>query len=99
MVPPADSRGPSQRGEVVISERIAGWIVGGLTVYAAVGVVFALLFVTRGVNRIDPVARESTWGFRVTIFPGSVALWPLLLKRWVLGRQPPTERNAHRSAR
>ena len=83
---------------MVLSERIASWIVGGLTVYAAVGVVFALLFVTRGVNRIDPVARESPWGFRVMIFPGSVALWPVLLKRWVLGRQPPTERNAHRDA-
>ncbi len=82
----------------MLSERIAGWIVSGLTVYAVVGVVFALLFVTRGVNRMDPVARESTWGFRAMIFPGSVALWPLLLKRWVLGRQPPTERNAHRSA-
>ncbi len=82
----------------MIGEKIAGWIVGGLTVYAAVGVVFALLFVTRGVNRIDPIARESTWGFRVMIFPGSVALWPLLLKRWVLGRQPPSERNAHRNA-
>ena len=82
----------------MISERIAGWIVGGLTVYAAVGVVFALLFVIRGVNRIDPVARDSSWGFRAMIFPGSVALWPLLLKRWVLGRQQPTERNAHRDA-
>ncbi len=82
----------------MISERIASWIVSGLTIYAVVGFVFALIFVTRGVNRIDPVARESTWGFRVMIFPGSVALWPLLLKRWALGQTAPSERNAHRNA-
>ena len=82
----------------MIGERIAGWIVDGLTIYAVIGFVFAVLFVTRGVNRIDPVATQSSWGFRAMIFPGSVALWPLLLKRWVLGRPPPAERNPHRDA-
>ena len=48
-------------------------------------VVFAVPFVVRGVNRIDSVAGQSTWGFRVMIFPGVALLWPLLLKRW-LGR-------------
>ena len=63
-----------------------------------VGVVFALAFVLFGVNHIDPVARGSTWGFRVMIFPGSLALWPLLLRRWLLGGPPPAERTAHRLA-
>ena len=82
----------------MISEQFAGWIVTGLAVYGAVGVLFALVFVVAGVNRVDPVARESSWGFRVMIFPGSVALWPLLLKRWLLGQTAPIESNAHRSA-
>lgn len=84
--------------ERTVSESFARWIVGALAIYLAFGVVVAIPFVVRGVNRIDPVARESTWGFRAIIFPGSVALWPLLLKRWVLGQTAPGERNAHRSA-
>ena len=82
----------------MMTEQIAAWVVRGLAVYGAVGVVFALFFVFAGVHRIDSVARESTWGFRVMILPGSVALWPLLLKRWLRRESPPAERNAHRSA-
>lgn len=52
-------------------------------VYAACGLLFAVLFVTRGVNVVDPLAKESTAGFRLIIIPGAAALWPLLLKRWV----------------
>ena len=78
---------------------VATWLVGALGVYALVGVVFALAFVTRGAGRIDPVARAGTWGFRLTIFPGVVALWPLLLRRWRAGGgEPPVECNAHRRA-
>ena len=81
-----------------MSEQVASWIVGLLSVYGAVGVVFAVPFVLRGVNRIDPIARESSWGFRVAILAGSAALWPLLLRRWLTGRTAPGERNAHRDA-
>src|SRR5919108_572568 len=43
------------------------------------------------------VAIGSSLGFRILIFPGSVAFWPLLLRRWT-GRksEPPEERNPHR---
>ena len=77
---------------------LARWIVVLLQAYLVVGLDFAIAFVLSGVNRIDPAARASTWGFRVMIFPGSVALWPLLLRRWWLGLQPPEERTAHRPA-
>ena len=81
-----------------MAEQIAGWIVVLLLVYLGLGALFALPFVLVGINRIDAVARESKWGFRVMIFPGSVALWPLLLRRWWLGLPPPEERTAHRPA-
>ena len=68
-----------------------------LGVYLAVGVVFAVLFVWLGVRRIDPHATQGSLGFRAIIFPGVVALWPLLLKRWLSGAsEPPEERTAHR---
>ena len=74
------------------------WIVGLATVYVLAGLVFAVPFVWRGVERVDPAARGATWGFRVVIVPGVVVLWPLLLRRWRAGAHPPEERNAHRLA-
>jgi len=72
-------------------------ILGG--VYAACGFLFAIPFVLKGVKLIDPHAADGSWGFRVLIFPGTLALWPLLLHRWLKGiSKPPEERNAHRQA-
>jgi hypothetical protein len=51
--------------------------------YAAVGVLFAIAFVVKGVERVDPVAAGAGWGFRLLILPGAAALWPLLLRRWL----------------
>ena len=53
-----------------------------LTVYAAAGLVFALAFVTRGIQKVDHAAKDSGIGFRLIVLPGVAALWPLLLKRW-----------------
>jgi len=67
-----------------------------LYVYTALGAVFALAFVTVGVKRIDSQAIGSSVGFRFLIFPGSVAFWPLLLRRWISRKKgPPQERNPH----
>lgn len=49
--------------------------------YAAAGVMFGLWFVSRGAARLDDVAHHGSIGFRVFIFPGAAALWPLLLLR------------------
>jgi hypothetical protein len=76
------------------------WLAG---LYAACGLLFALVFLVRGVERLDPAARESSLGFRLVILPGVVALWPLLAGRWRAWRRsdregPPIESNAHRRA-
>lgn len=76
---------------------IATGVVWIAVVYLAVGVLIAAYFVTRGAGRIDPNAQHGTWGFRLLIFPGAAALWPVLLRRIVLGMgEPPVETNAHR---
>ena len=78
-------------------ERIAILLVDAFYLYAALGAVFALAFVTVGVKRIDSQANGSGAAFRLLIFSGSVAFWPLLLRRWIAGRnEPPEERNPHR---
>lgn len=53
-----------------------------LGVYGAAGVVFAVPFASRGAGAIDPAAKRGTWGFRLLILPGVVALWPLMLAKW-----------------
>ena len=76
---------------------IATWVLRLIGVYLAAGLLFAPPFLFSGVRRIDPAASEGTTGFRLLILPGVVALWPLLLTRWVRGvSQPPEERGAHR---
>lgn len=77
---------------------LATWLVNLLMVYLAVGIVFAIAFVRKGVEKIDPAAEEGTWGFRVLIAPGAAALWPILAKRWWAGAGPPAESNPHRDA-
>ncbi len=77
---------------------VATWLVNVLGVYAAVGLVFALAFVWKGAGKVDPAAVEGTLGFRLLIIPGTVALWPILARRWLRGEGPPEERNAHRDA-
>ena len=62
----------------------AEWIVIAVAIYAAIGVLFATAFVVAGAGAIDPAAKVSGWGFRLMIFPGAAALWPLLAKRWLL---------------
>jgi hypothetical protein len=80
-----------------VAETLASWLLSLFGVYLALGVVFAVPFVIRGAGRIDPAAREGSWGFRLLIFPGTVALWPLLARRWLSGVEaPPEEKNLHR---
>ena len=83
------------------AEAAARVLLGLAGLYAGAGLAFAIPFVLRGVDRIDPGADGAGWGFRVLALPGSVLFWPLLLRRLIAGaRTPPSERNAHdRSAR
>ena len=55
--------------------------------YLAFGFVFGLVFVWRGVERVDPSAHSGTLGFRILILPGCAVLWPWLLLRLVRARK------------
>ncbi|HRI24708.1 MAG TPA: hypothetical protein PLZ45_08515 [Ferruginibacter sp.] len=52
-------------------------------VYLAMGIVFAIAFLLKGIEKTDPAAHGSGPGFRLIIFPGTVALWPVLLQKWM----------------
>ena len=68
-----------------------------LEAYALCGLVFAGFFVSLGVQKLDSEAKGSGVGFRLLIFPGAAAFWPMLLARWTRGIvEPPVETNPHR---
>ena len=75
---------------------IANAIVLGSAAYAAIGALFAIAFVTRGAGAIDAVAAHAPWGFRLVILPGSAALWPVLMLRWLRARGRTPARAEHR---
>ena len=78
---------------------IATILLIALGIYLGCGLGFAIPFVLVGVKKIDPHAAHGSWGFRLLIIPGTMAFWPLLLKRWLGGvKEPPEECNAHRKA-
>ena len=70
-----------------------------LATYLTCGLLFAIPFVLGGAKKIDPQAAHGSWGFWFIIIPGTMALWPMLLRRLIIGvHEPPEERNAHRRA-
>ena len=63
-------------------------VLNGVALYAAAGAVFAGAFLLLGITRIDNGAKGAGLGFRLLILPGLIALWPLMLIRWLSGGQP-----------
>jgi hypothetical protein len=58
----------------------------GLALYAFVGVITAVAFVTFGVSRVLAQGSAVTTGARILLLPGAAALWPYVLIRWLKGR-------------
>lgn len=52
-------------------------------IYLAIGFLFAIPFVIKGVHKVDEAAHGGSIGFRIIIIPGTMVFWPLLLKRWM----------------
>ena len=51
--------------------------------YLLIGFVFAIFFLGKGIEKMDTAAHGSGWGFRLIILPGTIALWPVLLNKWL----------------
>ena len=80
--------------ETLVVTSVYAWMA-----YAVVGLAFAVLFVWFGVQRLDAQAKGAGIGFRLLIFSGVAAFWPLFLRRWLQGMaEPPIETNSHRRA-
>ena len=57
-------------------------VVGG---YLGLGIVVGVAFALFGVARVDAGAKGASWGFRLLILPGVIALWPWIARRWSRG--------------
>lgn len=51
-------------------------------VYLLAGAVFAVFFLGKGIENVDPASRGSGVGFRLILLPGTIALWPVLFNKW-----------------
>jgi hypothetical protein len=58
-------------------------LLGIAVTYMATGLIVGLLFVSFGVMRALPHPAPVSFAARVLLFPGSVALWPVVLARWL----------------
>ena len=76
---------------------VAEWILMLAAVYLLLGLVFAAPFLARGVQKMDSHAEAAGLAVRLILLPGTMVLWPVLLKRWLRGDPTPVERNAHRT--
>jgi hypothetical protein len=56
-------------------------VVNAMLLYALIGAVIGVAFVTVGVTRVQPAS--LTPGARILILPGAAALWPYVLLRWL----------------
>lgn len=74
-----------------MSEATAETLVLAIGLYFAVGVFVGLIFMFGGAGRIDPAAKGKGLPFRVRllIFPGIVGLWPIMLTKLFVQREPP----------
>lgn len=74
-----------------MSEAMAEILVMGLGVYALAGLLVGLLFLFGGAGRIDPAAKGAgmPWHVRLLILPGVTGLWPLMLTKLWVQKEPP----------
>lgn len=56
-------------------------LVGGI--YLAMGLIFSLFFLWKGVEKVDENTQGAGLFFKLLLLPGMCAFWPLFLKKWI----------------
>lgn len=51
--------------------------------YLLVGLLFALWFVFKGVQKLDSGMDGAKWNLRLLLLPGAVLLWPVLIRKYL----------------
>jgi hypothetical protein len=74
-----------------MSEATAEAIVLGFGAYLGLGLLVGLVYMFGGAGRIDPAAKGKGMPVRVRlmILPGVIGLWPLMLTKLFVQKEPP----------
>lgn len=51
--------------------------------YLVIGLLFGIAFAVKGYAAVDPEAAESSIWLRLILIPGAIAMWPVVLLRWI----------------
>ncbi len=63
-------------------EQIISIILLIVLIYIITGIFFSLIFIWKGLSKVDHGVEGSGKLFKVLIFPGLVTFWPLFLIKW-----------------
>lgn len=55
--------------------------------YLILGILFAIPFLLRWITTVDESATGTSWKFRLTILPGCIVFWPVLMKKYITLRK------------
>jgi len=66
-----------------MAETILNIILVIITIYLLTGVLFSIVFLSKGIQQVDEGSHETRMGFRLIILPGCIIFWPVLLKKWM----------------
>lgn len=69
-------------------ETVVSVLLIAIGIYLLIGIVFYFPFISKGVHTFDDGVRSAPVFMKILIFPGTVALWPILLKKWMKGGRP-----------
>lgn len=64
-------------------ELTINWIVNIIGIYLALGFLFSIVFMWKGLHKVDEGVNGSGFFFKVLIFPGMIVFWVLFLKKWI----------------
>ena len=54
--------------------------------YLAIGLLFGLWFIFKGVQKVDDGMEGAKPGLRLLLLPGSIALWPFMVNKYLKGK-------------
>ncbi|MBO6547179.1 MAG: hypothetical protein JJ963_12320 [Balneolaceae bacterium] len=63
-------------------EQIISTIFLFVSVYIVIGILFSVVFLWKGLTKVDHGVEGGGKFFKVLIFPGLVTFWPLFLVKW-----------------
>ena len=66
-----------------MSEQTIMLILKIVGLYLLVGAIFSVIFLLKGLEKVDADAKGTSWSFKLLIFPGLCVFWVKFLLDWI----------------